>query len=104
MAKLVISGSETIAMIELIAVRRDVERDVAAEEVAEEVRAGAARRGREQHHADGEQGRQVERLHQPEADQRQQDQLAAERDRHRLRGARHPRKSSRASATARVRT
>ena len=54
----------------------DVQRDVAAEEVAEQVRAGAARRGGEQQHADPEQRRQVEQHHEPEADRGQQDQLA----------------------------
>jgi hypothetical protein len=38
----------------------DVQRDVAAGEVAEEVGRGAAGRGREQHQADGELGRQGE--------------------------------------------
>ena len=60
----------------------DVERDVAAEEVAEEVGGRAARRRGEQQHADPQQGGQVEEHDQPEADGRQQDDLARQRDGH----------------------
>ena len=59
--------------------------DIAAEEVGVEVGGRAAGRGGEQHHADGEHGRQCEEVHEPERDERQQDELAGERDEHRLR-------------------
>jgi hypothetical protein len=49
----------------------DVERDVAAEQVAEQVRRRAAGRGGEQHHADGQQRVDVERLHQARTRRRQ---------------------------------
>ena len=64
---------------------RDVQRDVAAEQVAVEVRRSSAGRRGEHHHADREHGGEVEREHEPEADRWQDHQLADERDEHRLR-------------------
>jgi hypothetical protein len=46
--------------------QRDVERDVTAEEMAEQVGRGTAGRRGEQHHADREERVHVERLDQPE--------------------------------------
>ena len=64
---------------------RDVQRHVAAVEVAEQVGRGAARRRSQQQQPDGEQRRQVEQQHQPEADGREDEQLQDERDDHGLR-------------------
>ena len=79
------SGSVSTEMHRVDRGQRDVQRDVAAEQVAVEVRGRAARGRREQHHADREHGRQPEQDDQPEADGRQQQDLAEQRDEHRLR-------------------
>ena len=79
---------------------RDVERDIAAEEVAVEVRRRAARRRREQHHADREHRRQLEQQHEAEADRGQQHELADEGDDHRLRMLRHAREVARREGEA----
>lgn len=57
--------------------------------MAVEVRCRAAGRGREQHHADREHGRQLEGEHEPEAQRGQQDELADEGDDDRLRMLAH---------------
>jgi hypothetical protein len=64
---------------------RDVQRHIAAEEMAEEIRRRAAGRRREQHHPHREHWRQPEEQHEAQADRRQDEQLAGERDDHRPR-------------------
>jgi hypothetical protein len=63
----------------------DVQRDIAVEQVAEQVGTRPAGRGREQQQADTQQRREVQQDDDPEADGRQQDQLTGERDRDRAR-------------------
>jgi MFS family permease len=78
----------------------DVERDVAAEEVAEEVGGGPARRGGQQHDPDGDQRIHVRDQDQPEGDQWQHQDLEGERHDDGSRGAYDPAEVFRGQAQA----
>ena len=70
--------------------QRDVQGDVTAEQVAEQVRRGAAGRGDQQHHPDRERAAKAEGQHEQEAEHRQQHDLAGQRDEHGLGVGEHP--------------